>query len=64
MSLAVFNLQGQKVATLRDGALEAGYHAVQWMGKDDAGRPVSSGVYFVELEAGSFRSTQKMTLLR
>jgi flagellar hook assembly protein FlgD len=39
-------------------------HEITWDGRDDAGRPVGSGVYFYRLEAGSFRESRPMTILR
>ncbi len=57
--LAVFDVLGRQVATLLDGRMEAGQHAVTF----DAST-LSSGVYFYRLEAGSFQMTRKMLLLK
>jgi hypothetical protein len=57
--LAVYSLDGQRVATLVDERQEAGYKTVHW----DAGS-LPAGVYFLTLEAGGFELTRKMTLLR
>jgi len=57
--LTVYNILGQKVATLFDGKMNAGAQAVQF----DATR-LSSGVYIYRLEAGDFRSQKKMMLLK
>lgn len=62
--LAVYNLRGQKVRTLMQGALQAGPHQVLWDGRDEAGRTVSSGVYFYRLTAGGFTQARKMVLTR
>lgn len=59
VTLTVFNILGQKIATLLDGRMNAGAQAVQF----DASR-LSSGVYIYRLEAGDFRSTKKMMLLK
>jgi flagellar hook assembly protein FlgD len=42
------------------------YHesAIFWDGKDDSGRRLPSGVYFVRLEAGDFKQVEKAVLLR
>ena len=65
VTLRVYNVLGQVVATLLDGARQAaGTHAVQWSGQDDAGQPVSSGSYFYTLEAASQRVTGEMVLVR
>ena len=55
---------GQKVRTLVDGTMEAGYHTMKWNGRDEAGRQAGTGTYFYLLEANSFRQTRKMTLVK
>jgi len=57
--LHVFNVLGQKVATLVDGHLEAGSHVVEFDGTN-----LSSGVYFYRLETNGFSKTHKMMLLK
>jgi subtilisin-like proprotein convertase family protein len=64
VSLAVYNLLGQRVAQLLDGPRPAGSHQVQWSGRDDSGAPVTSGIYFVRLVAPGHRATQRMSLVR
>ena len=59
VSLRVFNLLGQEVATLVNGVEQAGNHEVVW---DATGFP--SGVYFYRLTAGGFVETKKLVLLR
>ncbi len=59
VSMTMYNLLGQRVATLVDAALEAGYHSVQFNAKN-----LASGVYFYRLQAGSFVETKKLLLLR
>ena len=59
VSLDVFNIAGQKVATLLDGYKEAGSHTVTWDGGKQA-----SGIYFYHIKAGEFTATRKMTLLK
>jgi len=58
-SLVVYNVLGQKVATLFSGYAPAGTHEVTF----DA-RALSSGVYFYRLESGSFSAVRKMMLLK
>jgi hypothetical protein len=64
VTLAVFNVLGQRVRTLVDEPQDAGGHAVTWEGENRYGRPVGSGVYFVRLTAGSTTKTRKMVLVR
>jgi hypothetical protein len=62
--LEVYNMLGQKVATLVDGYLEAGEHIAIWEGTDLAGRPVSTGVYLYRLQSGDLTASKKMLLLK
>ncbi|HET7226654.1 MAG TPA: FlgD immunoglobulin-like domain containing protein, partial [Candidatus Eisenbacteria bacterium] len=45
------DLAGRRVRSLLDGSSPAGAHAVRWDARDDAGRAVPDGIYFLELEA-------------
>ncbi|MGH7491232.1 MAG: FlgD immunoglobulin-like domain containing protein [bacterium] len=60
----IFNALGQEIRRLEDKQYEPGIHSIRWDGKDDAGNAVSSGVYFYQLQAGSFSEMKKMNLLR
>ena len=62
--LAVYDLRGQRVRTLRRGIESPGSHNVRWDAKDDQGLPVSSGVYVARLLSGPDVFTVKMMLLR
>ena len=62
--LEVFALTGQRVAILRQGPQKAGYHRLHWNGRDDAGRPVASGMYLYRLETAKGALTRKLMLIR
>lgn len=62
-AITVFDVAGRRVAGLR-GTGSAGPNAVTWDGLDSAGRTLPSGVYFYTLEAGSYRATRKMTMVK
>jgi hypothetical protein len=62
--LAVFGLDGRRVATLLDAELPAGEHAVEWRGADDHGRAAPSGVYFCRLEADGRTLVRRASLVR
>jgi len=64
VELTVYNVAGQRVRTLVNGRQRAGYKAIEWDGRDDAGRRVAPGVYFYRMKAGRFEATRKLTLLR
>ncbi|MBN2226953.1 MAG: S8 family serine peptidase [candidate division Zixibacteria bacterium] len=64
VTLDVYNITGQKVATVEDGWLDPGEHVVVWDGQNDSGKPVASGVYFYRIKAGDRIATRKMVLLK
>jgi len=64
VSLEIYNVAGRKVATLVDGEMPAGPHAVEWNGKTADGSRVASGVYFYRLESGEKRASKKMVLMK
>ncbi len=57
--LEIYNITGQKTATVVDRYFEAGSHSVTWDASD-----VSSGVYFYRIKAGDFVDSRKMTLIK
>jgi flagellar hook assembly protein FlgD len=52
------------VRTLVNGEKAAGRYTAVWDGHNDAGAPVSSGVYFYRMAAGGFADTRKMLLIK
>ena len=64
IKLQIFNLKGQKVATILKGLQPAGQYTATWSGRDEAGNNVASGIYLYRLQAGGLVQTRKMTLLR
>jgi|GEM_PF-735126 len=61
--LAIYNLQGERVATLADGELAAGHHIVRWDGSDTRGASAASGIYLIRLESGTMHEDRKLVLL-
>ena len=62
--LAVYDPSGRLVAVLLDGPQPAGRGQVEWDGRDAAGRPAASGVYFTVLRAGGEVQRRKAVLAR
>ena len=58
-TLNVYDTNGRLITTLIDEVLIPGQHTIQW----DAS-PLTSGVYFIRLESGSFSQSQKLILLK
>jgi hypothetical protein len=60
VTVEVYNLLGQRVATLKNHEpMTAGFHTITW----EAPR-LASGMYFVRMEAGSYRQTQKLVRIQ
>lgn len=65
VTLAVFNVLGQRIATLVDGTQHpTGLHTVRWNGLDDTGQAVASGTYFYVLRFGDRLHTKSMVLVK
>jgi hypothetical protein len=62
--LNIYDACGRLVKALVDGSRAAGTHTVQWDGKDNAGKEVTSGIYFSRIEGGDFTATVKLTVLK
>ena len=63
-SLEIYDATGRLVRLLVDDQLGANRYERTWDGKDNAGRPVASGVYFYKLVTKDFTQTKKMVLLK
>ena len=55
---------GRVVKTLVNSSQTAGYKSIQWNATNDRNEPVSAGLYLVSIQAGEFRQTKKMVLLK
>jgi flagellar hook assembly protein FlgD len=64
VTLAIYNMLGQRVSLLVQGVHSVGNYTVTWNGKDEFGHFVGSGVYFYRLENGSTAITKKMLMLK
>jgi hypothetical protein len=62
--IEVYNILGQRVATLMDDFLPAGSYHTAWDGTDYRGREMASGIYFYKLQALDFSAVRKMVYLR
>jgi photosystem II stability/assembly factor-like uncharacterized protein len=69
VAVEVFNLIGQRVNTLLNDVLPAGYHSVEWKGVGGAGQQLASGVYFIRFSATgtdgrAFNDVRKAMLMK
>lgn len=62
--IAVYDLRGRRTALLHDGDLAAGRHHFDWDGRNDGGRRLSAGVYFVRVEGAGAAGARKVILGR
>ena len=65
----IYNLKGESVRQLSVGFQTAGTYrtrsrAAYWDGQNTAGEPVASGIYFYTLQAGQFKATRQMVILK
>jgi len=64
VSLIIYDIRGNVVRTMQSETRPAGWYEVVWNGLDDAGQPVSTGLYLTRLQAGSFNQTIKMLFVK
>lgn len=62
--LEVYNILGQKVATLYDGQQKAGYHTMTWSGASTSGETVATGLYMYKLVTSEKTLIKKMMMLK
>ena len=64
VSIIVYDMLGNVVNKLVNKNQNSGYKSIQWNATNNSGQPVSAGVYLYTIEAGDFRQTKKMVLLK
>jgi hypothetical protein len=64
VNITIYDMMGRQVKTLVNGSQTAGYRTIQWNATNDEGKPVSAGLYLYTIQAGEFRQTKKMVLLK
>ncbi len=64
ISITVFNLLGQKIATLYSGVVDARTYEAKWNGLNESGKRVPSGVYIYRLVSEHYSQSKRMTLVK
>ncbi|MCX8010038.1 MAG: T9SS type A sorting domain-containing protein, partial [Ignavibacteria bacterium] len=64
VKIKVFDVNGKEVAELVNNYQSPGNYTVEWNGRNNFGQQVSSGIYFYQIEAGKYKETKKMTLIK
>ena len=62
--VSVFNLRGNKITTLVNELQNPGVKSYNWNGTNDYGNSVAAGVYVYTIQAGNYRQSKKMILLK
>ncbi|UCG31046.1 MAG: fibronectin type III domain-containing protein [candidate division WOR-3 bacterium] len=62
--MAIYDVCGRVVRNLIDGVRVAGFHETGWDGRDENGRLMTNGVYFLRMKAGSWAASEKLLLVR
>ena len=64
VTLSVFDLLGNKVATILQDRIDSGVHQVTWDGRNQFGESLSGGIYLYSIQAGKYHQTKRMIYLK
>jgi len=64
VSITIYDIMGRNIKSLVNTDQIAGYRSIRWNATNDLGEPVSAGMYIYMIQAGEFRQTKKMVLLK
>jgi hypothetical protein len=64
VKITIYDMMGRLVKILTDKMEMAGYKSIKWNGTNDRNEPVSAGLYLYTIQAGDYRKTRKMVLIK
>ena len=64
VNITIYDMMGRVVRTMVNTQQNAGFKSVQWNATNNMGQSVSAGLYLYTIQAGEFRQTKKMVLLK
>ena len=64
VNITIYDMMGRIVKTLVNSSQTAGYKTIRWNATNDRNEPVSAGLYLYTIQAGEFRQTKKMVLIK
>jgi hypothetical protein len=64
VSINIYNVMGKHIKSLINMNQDAGYQSIHWNATDASSQPVPAGLYLYTIQAGEFRQTKKMVLLK
>ena len=64
VNITIYDMLGNVINQLVNEVQNSGYKSTQWNATNNQGQPVSAGIYLYSIEAGEFRQTKKMILVK
>jgi hypothetical protein len=64
VNITIYDMMGRVVRTIVNSQQTVGYKSIQWNATNGYGKPVSAGIYLVQIQAGEYRNTKKMLFLK
>ena len=64
VTIKIYDVMGRNIRNLMNKKKSAGYHSIRWDANNDIGEGVAAGMYIYAIQAGEFRATKKMVLLK
>ena len=64
VDLRVYDVRGALVRRVVTRDLAPGFHRIAWNGRNEAGRQVGSGIYFMQMKAGGKVITERVAVVR
>ena len=64
INITIYDMVGREIKNIVNTEQSAGYKSFQWNARNNSGQIISAGLYLYTIEAGEFRQTKKMILLK
>jgi len=64
VNITIYDMMGRVIKTMVNNQQNAGFKSIQWNATNDEGKPASAGLYLYTIQAGDFRQSKKMVLLK
>jgi len=64
VKIDLYDTQGRRIRQLANEERELGRHRYYWNGRNDNGDVVGSGIYFVHIQAGDYKKTKKIVVVK
>lgn len=64
VKISIFNINGKEIKTLTNKKYQSGNYSIVWNAKDQNGKEVNSGLYFIHIQLGSEAITKRVLLVK